>query len=475
MKKFQLLGGMLIALLVFQFTACNNEPVLGNGGFPIEGDPNEAEIGQFKAQIDGVEFIASVAEATLTTDNVLTITGTNVLTSENITLIAEDVAGAEVFNLISGSNTQNSGTYQIGATEPYTTASIVGGSGQLTIAELNTTDLTITGTFSIIGKRAQLDANGDPVLDANGDPVIETVTITPGVFNAIPYVIDDTGGGGSGGGGGGGDPIDEFYALVDGVEFLDNMIETTVVDVGAEQMVNIIATTASNARIRIDLPLFLGEGTFPMESISDGTKVISLYNSNTGGENLTSNPGTITITEFDTEAGLIIGTFSFTGSDPLGGDPTLVEVTEGSFEVYFEGIPGSGPSPFTAEVDGALFEPDSVTVINSVFAGTPVVNITAISSDNRNLALIFPKDILVGSYIMSSTPSTGDEKLGSYNPDITGVALPFWSNPGTLVITSYDTVTGDIEGTFSYTAIDPFGVSQDMFEITNGEFSVTIP
>ncbi len=76
---------------------------------------------------------------------------------------------------------------------------------------------------------------------------------------------------------------------------------------------------------------------------------------------------------------------------------------------------------------------------------------------------------------MSSLPSTGNEKIGSYNPDLAGGTLPFWSNPGTLVITSYDMVTGDIEGTFSFTAIDPFGVSQDMFEITNGQFSVTIP
>ncbi len=71
MKKFQLLGGMLIALLVFQFTACNNEPVLGNGAFPVDDDPNVALEGQFRAQIDGVEFISSITNATLTTENVL--------------------------------------------------------------------------------------------------------------------------------------------------------------------------------------------------------------------------------------------------------------------------------------------------------------------------------------------------------------------------------------------------------------------
>ena len=473
MKKFQLLGGMLIALLVFQFTACDNEPVLGNGGFPVQGDPTAAEEGQFKAQIDGAEFISTIAEATLTSENLFAIIGTDILTGEIITLTAEDVMGPETFNLIAGSGTQNSGVYQFGTTEPYTTDGTIGGSGQMIITDLNTTDLTVSGTFSLISKRVQLDANGDPVLDANGDPIIETVTITPGVFNAVPYVLDDTGGGGTGGGGT--DPVDEFYALVDGTEFPDNMIETTVTTVGAVEMINIIASTSSNARIRIDVPLFLGEGTFPMESISDGTKIISLYNSNTGGENLTSNPGTITISEFDTEAGLIIGTFSFTGSDPLGGDPSLVKVTDGSFTVNFEGIPGSGPSPFTAEVDAVLYEPTLVDVQLTLFNGVEIVNINTSTGDNKTLSLVFPKDILIGSYDMSALVVDGSEKIGRYNPDTINGTTIYGSDPGTLTITSYDTVTGEVEGTFTFTGKDAAGIDPIEFAITNGSFIITLP
>ena len=472
MKKFQLFGGMLIALLVFQFTACNNEPVLGNGGFPIDDDPNVALEGEFRAQIDGVEFISSITNATLTTDNVLTLTGTNEVTGETITLISEDVLGAEVFNLTSGIATQNSGTYQVGTTSAFTTSGEIGGSGQLTVAELNTTDLTITGTFSIIGKRAQLDANGDPVLDTNGDPVIESITITPGVFNTIPYVLDDTGGGGGGGGGSG--QVDEFYALVDEEEFPDNMIETIVTVIGNVDMVNIVARTASNAKIRIDLPLFIGEGTFPMESLSDGTKVIALYNSNTGGENLTSNPGTITISEFDTEEGLIVATFNFTAMDPLGIDPTVVAVTEGTFTVNFEGIPGSGPSPFTAEVDTELYEPMAVDVQLSLFNGIEIVNVNATAANNRNISLVFPKDITIGSYDMTALVIDGSEKIGAFNPDTTGTAI-FKSNPGTLIITSYDIVTGEIVGAFEFTAIDTTGVDPTEFAITNGSFVITLP
>jgi len=472
MKKNQLFSGILLALLVFQFTACNNEPVLGNGEFPDQSDPNVALEGQFKAQIDGVEFIASVAEATLTSENVLRVVGTNVLTGEIISLTSEAVLGAETYNLVSGGLSQNEGAYELGDTGAYTTNGTIGGSGQLIISELNTTDLTVSGTFSINGKRVQLDANGDPVLDGNGDPIIETVTISLGVFNTIPYVLDDTGGGGSGGGGGG--PIDEFHALVDGDEFLDSTITTTLTTIGDVEMINIIATTASNAKIRIDLPLYLGEGTFAMEALSDGTKVIALYNGNTGGENLTSNPGTITISEYDTEEGLIIATFNFTGSDPINVDPTVVEVTEGSFTVNFEGIPGSGPSPFTAEVDNVLFEPTQVDVQVTLFNGTEIVNINATGSDSKSMSLVFPKDITIGSYNMSAIVVDGSEKIGVYNPDTVAGTTLFKSNPGILIITSYDIVTGEIEGTFSFTAKDSSGIDPAEYEITNGSFSITL-
>ncbi|RMA64171.1 DUF6252 family protein [Ulvibacter antarcticus] len=472
MKKLKLFNWLSITILAFLIVGCEDEPLTGE--FIQIGDPTQVEPGQFKAQIEGEEFLATLAGATLSSENLLTITGTNDVTGETITLVAQE-GGIGVFNLIAGSGTDNGATYYpAGANNPYISTGSLGGSGQLNISELNSTELTISGTFSFIGKRAQLDANGDPVLDSNGNPIVDTISASLGIFNAIPYVLDDTGGGG-GGGGGTGDPQDEFFALIEGVEFVEDTITTTITAISGVDMMKIVAKTSTNALIRIDFPLFSGEGTFDMVAISDGTDIIGLYNSNTGGENLTSSPGTITITNIDTEEGIVEATFQFTGSDPLGGDPTVVSVTGGSFTLYFEGIPGSGPSPFTADVDGVAYEPESVTIINSVFSGTPVVNIITNTVDNKNLSIIFPKDIAVGTYDMTPTPSTGNEKIGSYNPDLTGGGLPFWSNTGTLTITSYDTLTGDIEGTFSFTATDPFGVSQDIFEITNGTFSLTLP
>src|SRR5690606_26036772 len=98
-------------------------------------------------------------------------------------------------------------------------------------------------------------------------------------------------------------------------------------------MIKVEAKSNTGELIRIDVPRSLGIGTFDMANISDGTKLIALYNAGNGAENLTSNPGTITITEFDLELGILTATFSFTGNDPLNQIPDTVEVTEGSFTV----------------------------------------------------------------------------------------------------------------------------------------------
>jgi hypothetical protein len=469
MKKFRLLDSLLVVLLALVFSSCENEKLVGS--FPQANDPNTAEDGQFKAQIGGVEFLATVASATLTTDDFLVITAVEDVSGKVIILSAED-AGEGSFSLIAGPGTRNGAVYYdgISSDNPYTSSGNLSGSGQLTIIDINSSDLTVTGTFSFIGKRVELDANGDPVLDGNGDPVIQTVNVTPGVFKTIPYILDDTGGGG---GGGGGNPLDEFYALVDGDEFFDNEITTTLSVVGGIDMVTIEARSSTNALMRIDLPLYLGEGTFPMESLSDGTKVIALYNSNTGGENLTSDPGSITIAEFDTELGVIDATFSFTGTDPLNQDPTVVEVTEGSFTVHFEGIPGSGPPPFEADLDGVLYEPSDISIVHSVFNGNAIVTIETTTTDNRRMSVKFPVDIAVGSYDMSAVVVDGTEKIGSYNPAV-GTSINFTSNPGNLTISSYDTTTGEIEGSFYFTATDPAMTDPTEFEITNGTFKLII-
>jgi hypothetical protein len=471
MKKFRLLNWVLVALTAFYFTSCSNEAL--EGEFVQPNNPSVVERGQFKAEVEGVEFLATVVNATLTPDNFLTISGIIEPTGETITLkVANAIVGS--FDLLTTSGNVNGAQYYSPGltTNPYTTSEELNGTGQLSLTEFDTADMTVTGSFSFVGKREQLDSNGNPILNGNGDPVVQTISITSGAFNTISYLIDDDPGGG--GGGGSGDPVDEFTALIEGIEFFEDTISTTLTTIGGVEMLKIVAQTSTNSRIRIDLPLFSGTGTFPMESISDGTRITALYNANTGGENLTANPGTITVTELDTEEGILVASFEFTGTDPLGFDPTVVAITAGAMTIYFEGIPGSGPKPFTAEVDSVLYEPDPTDIDITIGLQAGIERVTiGTRLGEQSMSLTFPRDIVVGSYEMSNSLVNPESIVAIYKP-LTGITPSFASSPGMLTIDSYDTLTGKITGTFTYTALDRTGIDPTEYDVANGSFKLII-
>lgn len=466
MKKTYLLKGLLLAFIAFQFTACEDEPLTGE--FQQEETDNEAEEGQFVAKVAGNEYVATTVSATINTDNEFIISGIKT-GGENITLTVEDVAEG-MFNLNGVGGSLNAGAYFDGSINilPYISASAFGGSGQLNITQLNLADSTVTGTFSFKGIRVKVDGTGNPILDGNGDPVLEDIEITNGSFNAIPFELDDTGGGG----GGNGDPKNEFFAKVDGVDFVADTISVTEPLIGNVHMIKIEAKSANGELFRIDVPRSLGTGTFQMESISDGTKLIASYNAGNGAENLTSNPGTITITEFDLVMGVLKATFGFTGRDPLGQDPTVVDITEGSFTVYFEGVPGAN-DVFRANIDGGAYAPDELTITTSVVNGYPRITLTTMVGD-QEMILTFPATLSEGSFDMGTEVVNGDESVAFYTP-IVGTSIQYVSSPGVLTITNYDIAAGFIEGTFTYTAVDLSGQDPTVYQVTAGEFSAILP
>lgn len=463
MKTYQRYVWLFLALIAVTFSACENE---GLEGEFQQDQNNNVEPGEFVATVEGNAYEADAASAILySMDNSMVIAGLNSSTGENITLSISN-AGADTFNLNTGGATYFTVT---NVTNPYVSNQAIGGSGQLVITDFNSTDQTVTGVFTFTGARAQLDGDGNPILDGNGDPVIQTIEVTEGAFNSIAYTINDN------------DPndpdpdpdpqsMDSFFANVDGIGFTPDSLSVKRVIVGGVPVINILATKDNGELIRIDLPESLGQGTFSMESLSDGTELIALYNDGLGGENLTSNPGTITITEFGTLSGKIKATFAFTGTDPLGVDPTVVEVTEGEFEVTY--TPEDTNNLFIAEVDGVAFEPSEIIAEIVPFAETTQIKIEA-TVGTTELNLFFPTDVVLGTYPMSQSLTTGEEVLGIYFPDNTNDDA-FTSNPGTLTITSYDMVNGIIEGNFSFTATDPLMGDPTVFEVTNGLFKVTL-
>jgi hypothetical protein len=89
------------------------------------------------------------------------------------------------------------------------------------------------------------------------------------------------------------------------------------------------------------------------------------------------------------------------------------------------------------------------------------------------MSLTFPKNIVVGSYAMSNSLINPESSVAIYKP-MTGITPSFVSSPGMLTIESYDTMTGKIMGTFSYTALDRSGIDPTTYDVANGSFKVII-
>ncbi|MEZ4857775.1 MAG: DUF6252 family protein [Flavobacteriaceae bacterium] len=465
MKKAIILNGMLLALLALCFSSCTNETLEGEF---ITDDGNGQNNGLFTATVDGATFEATLVVADLN--------------EGNLSLKATDANGNSISLGITGTGLciydlsliTNPAQYQLvnQNNNPFVSFGGSGGTGSAEILEFNSELLTITGTFQFTANRIGSDGS------------METVTVTNGIFTdvtfellsgtATPAECDTTGGGGNV------DPDANFYALIDGNEFIDETIVVNRVEVFGTPMVNIIATTVNGAQIRIDIPENLGgvgTYTFPPADmpISDGSILFASYNDAAGGESLTAVPesGTITFTEFGAQTGKMTATFSFLAQDPIIGGP-IYEVTEGTFTIDFIENSGTVDNTLMADINGEAYTYDSIEVTQNPFNGVTIINITTIdSATNRSLTVSFPIDIEVGTYEMAPFFDLGDEKVGIVNPNI-GSSILFKSSPGVLTIYSYEQSSGILEGAFQFSAIDPLGNDPTIYEVTNGYFAISL-
>ncbi len=455
MKKFQILKIVLLAFIAFQFTSCDDEPLTGTFNQPNVVDP--AETGEFVANIEGQAFFADSIRATLSLSRQLEISGRMASTNERITIIVDD-ADSGIFSLNTTDTNPNVAIYSNTPDNmfPYTSSVNFGGGGSMTITEFDLENLQVSGTFNFEANRIARDEDGIPILDANGLPTLQTIIITSGSYKDIPLILENQG-----------DPEDEFFAKVDGVDFIPTNLFLTQTTVGNEPMFRITATKDNNELIRIDLPKFLGDGTFDFESISDGTKLIGFYNDGVGGQNLTSNPGTITLTQFNIETGILTGTFEFTGTDPLMTDNNTVEVTEGNFSFRFEGTP-NGNSFLNAYIDEVYYNAETGRANDTIINGFPAIYLrTQVGSESINITL--PAVLTLGTYPMFRNFDAANKIVTTYKP-IVNQDTEFVSNPGTMEILEFDADRRIIIGTFSLFAKDNAEVDDTIYRITAGRF-----
>ncbi|MEZ4875536.1 MAG: DUF6252 family protein [Flavobacteriaceae bacterium] len=467
MKRIFLLNRILLFVFALVVTSCTNETL--EGEFVTDDGSNNDAV--FTAKVNGDPFTATSVTAQLN-DGVFIIAGIN-QSGDVLSLVANSV-GECTFDLSLGTNPAQ--YIPVTQTNPYVTLADVGGSGSLIISSYDPDTLSASGTFQFTAKRE--------VDNGSGGTTTETVVVTEGVFENVSIELvagtADANACDDGGDGGNVDPAPNFFALVDGNEFIDETLEVTTSVVFDTPMINIVATAANGAQIRIDIPQNIGgigTYTFPPAGmpISNGAILFASYNDAMGGESFNSVPetGTLTITEFGNETGKLRALFSFTGQDPIAGGPS-VQITEGSFRVDFIENSGNVENSFTADIDGISYVPDSIEVTQSPFNGATIITITSIDSvTNTSLTVSFPIDIEIGDFEMSPFFEVGDEKVGIHNPNI-GNSILFKSSPGTLSIFSYEYSSGILEGGFTFSAVDPLGNDPTVYEVTNGYFVITL-
>ena len=75
-------------------------------------------------------------------------------------------------------------------------------------------------------------------------------------------------------------------------------------------------------------------GVYPMSTeLVNGDETIGLYTREGSSIEFVSNPGVLTIESYDQETGDISATFLFTAVNPDGVDPTVIQITEGVFNL----------------------------------------------------------------------------------------------------------------------------------------------
>lgn len=225
------------------------------------------------------------------------------------------------------------------------------------------------------------------------------------------------------------------------------------------------------SNVTTDTPLVLAystaSGQVPFVSESDSNASISGYTDYVDTAELV-------ITSINTTTKIISGTFKFTG---VRFDNTLTKTetkifTKGQFSVPFTTnnptTPTTPTTPLTnkffCKIDGTDFIPTNINAIK----GLGLISIIGRKGSVENISLSLVSGITPGTYDLESLP-LGTNNIAQYNIDMTGQNI-FVSDPGKVTITTHNTTTKHIVGTFQFTATSFLNLTTHT--ITNGSFDV---
>ncbi|WP_026705002.1 DUF6252 family protein [Flavobacterium soli] len=173
--------------------------------------------------------------------------------------------------------------------------------------------------------------------------------------------------------------------------------------------------------------------------------------------------GSVVITEIDTEAKTITGTFTFTGywSDFTDENPpAAIEFTNGSFSIPYISSEDPGDGDFVkAKIDGIDFEDEIITTAFASSGEFDIITINGINEQDQQISLFINDDAEVGTHVMTNEP-LGNMARAAYR---IGDANPSYSATGSLTIS---TKTADrISGTFNFTTTTGEVITAGSFDV----------
>lgn len=280
----------LLLVVFVAFTGCKRDNI-----------PTPA--GKLTCKIDNTPWAAAYLEAVIENGKII-ITGKSVNGSQvSITLLGDIAA---TYNIGADNNEGSLQYYEAGTDSRWASHNdgTYNGYAICTVAEINTTNKTISGTFAC------------SVFRFAGSSATNTKIVTDGVFINIPYT--ETG------------FKDSFSGKFNGV----SLVPTTLsAELYSDQIILRASDSGHTNTINIVVPKSITPGTYTVGTLFD-----NVYGGYTFGtvywvSNLGS--GQIVITSHNTTTKHIAGTFNFTVSDYDIPNNPFIPITEGSFDMAY--------------------------------------------------------------------------------------------------------------------------------------------
>lgn len=185
-----------------------------------------------------------------------------------------------------------------------------------------------------------------------------------------------------------------------------------------------------------------GSGNIPYMAADDDTGPFA------GFANYTDT-AEIVISSINTTTKKISGTFKFTGVRFVNGSGTAVETkvfTNGSFTnlSYNPDTVAPTGNTFTAKMDGVNYVPTNISGLKM----SGMISVIGRRGNVENIGLSIPDNATAGS--THNFTAFSSNARGQYVLD--GTATGIFGGDGTMTITSHNTSTKRIKGTFSFTA-----------------------